>query len=255
MHKALYSLIRYGWPFALVLVLWNFSLKYVPCKYGVPGTSGEFGDMFGAINALFSGLAFAGVLVALFMQREDLRKQEKVIEKQNETLARQQFEASFFLRLEHFSKYIDEMEVPSGNATVSGLPMFSQFRQVLLNNFKALPSAGGGIKDVWGRACNGLTDEAYGVNFRPYVKLLQGICAYAKKEQVEQAQEYINIVIDGMSKHELIILFFAGLSDEFPGLKGIIEETGMMRSLYEKELQDSLQQPMLFYSETAFQSK
>lgn len=29
---------------------------------------GTFGDMFGAVNTLFSGLAFAGVIYAIFLQ-------------------------------------------------------------------------------------------------------------------------------------------------------------------------------------------
>src|SRR6266571_2806635 len=34
-----------------------------------------FGEMFGAVNALFSGLAFAGVICAILLQREDLSLQ------------------------------------------------------------------------------------------------------------------------------------------------------------------------------------
>jgi hypothetical protein len=36
---------------------------------------GVVGDAFGAVNALFSGLAFAGVVVALWLQREQMRIQ------------------------------------------------------------------------------------------------------------------------------------------------------------------------------------
>jgi hypothetical protein len=36
-------------------------------------TRGQFGDIFGSVNALFSGLALAGVIVALLLQREDTR--------------------------------------------------------------------------------------------------------------------------------------------------------------------------------------
>lgn len=39
---------------------------------------GTFGDMFGSINALFSGLAFAGVLTTLILQRQDLEIQREV---------------------------------------------------------------------------------------------------------------------------------------------------------------------------------
>lgn len=40
-----------------------------------PVTAHDFGDMFGAINALFSGLALAGVIYVVLMQTEDIKKQ------------------------------------------------------------------------------------------------------------------------------------------------------------------------------------
>jgi hypothetical protein len=40
-----------------------------------PADRGSFGEMFGAISALFSGLAFAGVICAILLQREDLALQ------------------------------------------------------------------------------------------------------------------------------------------------------------------------------------
>jgi hypothetical protein len=43
------------------LISW-FLLKDLPDR-------GTFGDMFGAVNALFSGLAFAGVIYAIILQR------------------------------------------------------------------------------------------------------------------------------------------------------------------------------------------
>src|SRR5687768_1221158 len=36
---------------------------------------GTFGDMFGAVNALFSGLALAGVIYAIVLQRQELALQ------------------------------------------------------------------------------------------------------------------------------------------------------------------------------------
>jgi hypothetical protein len=39
--------------------------------------SGQFGDLFGSINALFSGLAFGGIIVAILLQREELKLQRE----------------------------------------------------------------------------------------------------------------------------------------------------------------------------------
>lgn len=40
-----------------------------------PNKRGTFGDQFGAVNALFSGLAFAGLIYTIILQRRDLELQ------------------------------------------------------------------------------------------------------------------------------------------------------------------------------------
>lgn len=84
-----------------------------------------FGDSFGAVNALISAFAFAGMLVAFFLQRYELRLQRKELqltrnemndqtaqfEKQNETLLRQNFENTYFHMLELHKQNIQEILV------------------------------------------------------------------------------------------------------------------------------------------------
>jgi len=48
--------------------------KDVPGTPSAQGTRGTLGDQFGAVNALFTGLAFAGVIAALLMQHKDTRE-------------------------------------------------------------------------------------------------------------------------------------------------------------------------------------
>ncbi len=78
--------------------------------YPKPDGAGDFGGQFGAINALFSGLAFVGVIAALILQkrelalqrqeleqtREELRGQKEQLEAQNRTFRQQTFENTFF---------------------------------------------------------------------------------------------------------------------------------------------------------------
>lgn len=51
-------------------------------------TRGQFGDVFGAVNALFSGLAFAGLIYTVFLQREELSLQRKELELTRQELQR-----------------------------------------------------------------------------------------------------------------------------------------------------------------------
>lgn len=48
--------------------------------------AGQFGDSFGVTNSLFSGLAFIGLVVAIHLQREDIKKQSDQLELQREEL-------------------------------------------------------------------------------------------------------------------------------------------------------------------------
>ena len=50
--------------------------------------SGTFGDTFGAANALFPGLAFGGVIIAILLQRKELELQRKELELTRNELAR-----------------------------------------------------------------------------------------------------------------------------------------------------------------------
>jgi hypothetical protein len=49
----------------------------VKALYADMGSRGQFGDLFGSINALFSGLAFVGVFVAILLQKQELNLQRQ----------------------------------------------------------------------------------------------------------------------------------------------------------------------------------
>ena len=97
-----------------------------------PTWRGTFGDQFGAVNALFSGLAFAGLIYTIILQRRDLKLQRRDLklqreelaltrkemeeqtaefEKQNETLRIQRFENTFFNMLSQFQEVVNSLSV------------------------------------------------------------------------------------------------------------------------------------------------
>lgn len=81
-------------------------------------TRGVFGDMFGAVNSLFSGLAFAGIIFTIFLQkrelslqREELTETRKEFIQQNETLKKQRFENTFFQLLRLHNDIVDKLKI------------------------------------------------------------------------------------------------------------------------------------------------
>ena len=80
------ALRKYWLLFLAVIICWIgywFVLRY---HVATPTDRGQFGDAFGALNALFAGLAFAGLIIAIFLQREDIKLQSKALKKQTEEI-------------------------------------------------------------------------------------------------------------------------------------------------------------------------
>jgi hypothetical protein len=80
--KTLYILI------AIVIIAWITSIPILFNIFTDPNERGVFGDMFGAINALFSGLALAGIIYTIFLQKHELSLQRKELEYTRKELTR-----------------------------------------------------------------------------------------------------------------------------------------------------------------------
>lgn len=63
----------------VIIFTFIFIIYYLVVRFFYPDitASGQFGDMFGGINALFSGLAFLGVIYTILLQMEELGLQRK----------------------------------------------------------------------------------------------------------------------------------------------------------------------------------
>lgn len=64
----------------LVILIWIVSTVVIIFSLDNWSDRGTFGDLFGAVNALFSGLAFAGLIYTIYLQKQDLKMQRKEIE-------------------------------------------------------------------------------------------------------------------------------------------------------------------------------
>ena len=59
----------------VVVVLWLVVTATIYLAHGADlNKAGSFGDMFGAVNALFTGLAFVGVLTQLRQQQQQIEE-------------------------------------------------------------------------------------------------------------------------------------------------------------------------------------
>lgn len=67
---------------ATAAVLAIQSVVGVALFYSIPdwATRGQFGDMFGIVNSLFSGLAFSGLIYTIFLQQQELSLQREELQ-------------------------------------------------------------------------------------------------------------------------------------------------------------------------------
>lgn len=106
----------------LGLWVWNWqALNEYPS-----GIRGTHGDMFGAVNSVFSGLAFAGIIISLYLQRIDLKNQQEQLElnyeevkqtnrefkTQNDTLQVQKFENQYYKMIDLHKSNVNEIMIP-----------------------------------------------------------------------------------------------------------------------------------------------
>jgi uncharacterized membrane protein YciS (DUF1049 family) len=74
--------------FVVVILLWVAAGVGVYFAFDNMEHRGQFGDLFGAANSLFSGLALAGVIFAIFLQRRDLALQRAELRMSRDQLKR-----------------------------------------------------------------------------------------------------------------------------------------------------------------------
>lgn len=81
-HLAIISII------SVLFVIISWYLTYYNLKDYSTECRGTFGDMFGGINALFSGLAFCGIIITILLQSSELRLQREEIQENRKELVR-----------------------------------------------------------------------------------------------------------------------------------------------------------------------
>lgn len=93
-----------------IITLWAISALLLFLVYDNQTDRGAFGDMFGAVNALFSGLALAGVIYTIFLQSKELSLQREEIKQTRNVFEKQQFESTFFQLLNLLERNLQNVE-------------------------------------------------------------------------------------------------------------------------------------------------
>jgi hypothetical protein len=230
---------------------------------------------FDPLNALFSGLAFWGVIYAILLQRNELalqrkeleltrnevRGQKEQLETQNLTMKQQRFENTFFSLLNLFNSIVNslEVEVPriglGPPAEAKGRDCFvifyQDFQREYIGQRKTSPD--------WSHRVLCVTAYERFVKYRQtyvghYFRTLYNIIKFIASSEAENKQIYLNIVRAQLSSSELNLLFYNCLSkygnEKF---KPFVEQFGLLENMTIEDLVD--QQHRELYNEPAFKSQ
>lgn len=63
----------------LVILIWGLSAALIMIFLSDWSERGSFGDLFGAVNALFAALAFAALIYTIILQREEIKQNREEI--------------------------------------------------------------------------------------------------------------------------------------------------------------------------------
>lgn len=232
----------------LVILFWSSSPLAIYYFFSDWPSRGQFGDMFGSINSLFSGLALAGIIVAIVLQRKELELQRKELEltrgvledqkqqlkAQSETLKLQTFENTFFqlLRLHH--DIVNNIDIRAQKlVTRTGRDCFKLFfenyRKLYENARKQYPDSDEltVIKKSYLRLY-----EKHQSDIGHYFRNLYNIIKFVKNSFIEEKVFYTDLVRAQLSSFELLLLFYNCLSrlgsNKF---KPLIEEFSLLENM------------------------
>jgi hypothetical protein len=221
--------------------------------------SGVFGDSFGILSSLFSGLAFAGLIITVLMQREELALQRQELELtrdeihgqreelkiQNETLRLQKFENTFFQMLSLHNEILKDISVNNKK----GRDAFQELRTLLRAQEKN-HGIQGDREPI--RATYSKFDSLYGHEIGHYFRNLYNVIKFVDNSNIAEKKFYTNLVRAQLSNFELSLLFYNCLSDKgSEKFKPLVEKYSILKNLPDELIfNPALQKPL--YDSKAF---
>ncbi|MDE1461627.1 putative phage abortive infection protein [Spartinivicinus poritis] len=215
-------------------------------------TAGQYGDQFGAINALFSGLAFSGVIFTILLQRtelklqrtelklqrkelettrEELAGQKEQMEKQNRLAEIQVFESKLFGLLKFYNDAVSTLVYYAGsenNIVITGRTCFYKLYKDFFDNW-----------DVeWERTKKEVTLRYRG--FPPIlviehcISILFDMMKFVHNNQFlanMKKYEYIDLIRSQLSNCEMFFIFYGVVCSDKDEIKEIIERYGFFSRL------------------------
>jgi mannitol-specific phosphotransferase system IIBC component len=203
---------------------------------------GTFGDMFGAANALFSGLAFVGLVFAILQQREELKiakedaretkkildKQQDHIDLQNKQTQKQMFENTFFQMLRMYNEISESVDLYTGSGTSAKGKDFFKNRYRNLISILSKNYTIRNHKDEFEDNYENFYKNNKG-DLSHYFRVMYNLIKFVDQSNIEYKKFYTNILRANLSDYEVGLLFYNGLSKYGAEFKPLIEKYALLK--------------------------
>lgn len=201
--------------------------------------SGVFGDSFGLLTSLFSGLAFAGLIITISMQRDELslQRQELTLTRtelsgqkdelraQNDTLKVQRFESTFFQMLGILESCRNDISHKSfTNVATTGRDAIRRMYEELARyGFHLIEHSNFDVKYIFDPKCTSQETinkyytkfyEKNGEDLGQYFRTLYNILKLIERSApIDDKSTYSNLLRAQLSRYELLLLAYNCISD------------------------------------------
>lgn len=250
---------------------------------------GTYGDTYGSLNTLFTGLAFAGLIISIFIQLLELRQTRKELANQSKALSEQKSEFSAQTKilekqtvintnqqkiindqfketrranfLNHFLKLIDQKNIQLENLTfpkdggqIQGISVLieyaNEFRKIRKNFDPAKHDS-----TFYSKAWEEFTKKSYGIHnyqVKSYFKIYRVIFFTINSSKIlsDSEKKYYGYVFRMvLSLEEQLVLMW--ISTFEANLNTCCNKLGLLTGLYNKEMTKT---GVTFFKITAFNS-
>lgn len=225
---------------------------------------GLYGDSWGGVNAIASALAFAGVIVTLYLQnrdlnlqRDEMRLQREEFMQENETLKYQRFENLFYNMLNLQQKIVEGLRYEYEYEEYTTVPLERGGmvkdkrikrqsvvgRDVFRYLFENVPltykmqdnrqEINGYRQYLFHEGFANYDSTLIPTYFDHYFRHLYKIVKFVDSQSFsfEESYKYMSFLRGTLSRHELVWLYYNTLRPNHIGFKGLIEKYSLLKGI------------------------
>lgn len=227
---------------AIIIIFVGYWISIV--FFGPTGWSekGQFGDMFGWVNALFSGLAFAGLIYTIFLQRnelslqreelratrEEMKGQKEQLEAQNKTWQEQNIDSMFFQLLHYFDQQASNVYLAP---QVIGKSAIVALYESFIPQYKDSMSGKEKYNDLEEviKYFHGYLQKDK--SFFSYFRVFSNLVEFVNNNMTRNKIFYAKLINAMLTDSEKALIFYYGLFPEGKHIKEYSEQYGMFSNL------------------------